>query len=59
MPFAEERVSYDDTKKRTSTAYVKFTPEHRVVLRILDDRAQLAWKHWVKEANGGRGLMAT
>lgn len=59
MPFAEERVSYDDTKKRTSTAYVKFTPEYRIVLRILDDRAKLAWKHWVKEANGGRGLMAT
>lgn len=57
--FVEDRVSYGDTKKRTSTAYVKFTDKYRIVLRILNEQAKLTWKHWVKEANGGKGMMAT
>lgn len=59
MPFAPEKVSYDDTKKRTSTAYVKFTPEYRNVLRVLDTNAVLKWTHWIAQANGGKGLGVT
>ena len=58
MPFAPESKSYSDTRKRTSASYVKFSTSYRVVLRILDDQAVLAWKHWIGEANGGKGLMA-
>jgi len=30
-----------------------------VVLRILNPNAKRAWKHWIPEANGGKGMMAT
>ena len=59
MPFAEEAVSRGDTKKRTSANYVKWSPNYRTVLRILNPNARLAWRHWVQEANGGKGMMAT
>lgn len=59
MTFAQDTVkSYDDTRKRTSGAYVKFSPEYRSILRILNPQAKLVWKHWVSEANAGRGMMA-
>lgn len=60
MPFSEEPKmrSYDETRKRTSTQYVKFTEDYRVVLRVLDTHARTVWKHWIAEANGGRGMMA-
>lgn len=57
-PFSEEFKSYDETQKRTSAQYVKFTEDHRVVLRILDTHARTVWKHWLGEANGGKGMMA-
>ena len=59
MPFAPESRAYSDTRKRTSSSYVKFSPAYRVVLRILDENARLAWKHWIPEANAGKGMMAT
>lgn len=58
MPFSEEPRSRTDTAKRTSTAYVKFSPEYKVVLRILDKSARTVWKHWIPQANGGRGMTA-
>jgi hypothetical protein len=58
MPFAEEVRSYSDTRKRTATDYVKFSPSFRVVLRMLNPQARTVWKHWIDEANGGRGLTA-
>jgi len=60
MPFSEElkTKSFDETRKRTSAQYVKFSEDYRVVLRILDPNARTIWKHWVAEANGGRGMMA-
>jgi ribosomal protein L32 len=57
MPFVDT-FDYPTTRKRTSDSYVKFSPDHRVVLRILDPRAKLVWKHWIPEANAGRGMMA-
>lgn len=58
MPFAEEMRSYSDTRKRTSTDYVKFSPTYRTVLRMLNPQARTVWKHWIDEANGGRGMTA-
>jgi hypothetical protein len=59
MPFAESPTkTYSETRKRTSNAYVKFSPDQRVVLRILNAKAKLVWKHWIPEANGGKGMMA-
>lgn len=58
MPFSDEPRSYEDTRKRTSNEYVRFTPEYRTVLRILDDKARTVWKHWIPMANGGRGMGA-
>lgn len=57
MPFVE---TYDSpqTRKRTSDSYVKFSPDHRIILRMLDAQAKLIWKHWIPEANGGKGMMA-
>lgn len=57
MPFVET-YNYPQTRKRTSDSYVKFSPDHRVVLRMLDSQAKLIWKHWISEANAGRGMMA-
>lgn len=57
MPFVET-YTYPQTRKRTSDSYVKFSPDHRVVLRMLDNQAKLIWKHWIPEANAGRGMMA-
>lgn len=59
MAFAEDTRTYSETRKRTSNAYVKFSPDYRIVLRILDSNARLSWKHWVQEANAGKGMMAT
>lgn len=61
MPFAPDTStrSYNETRKRTSNNYVKFTPAYRTTLRILNPAAKLSWKHWVQEANSGRGMMAT
>lgn len=50
--------NYSETRKRTSDSYVKFADKEKVVLRILDPKAKRVWKHWVGEANGGKGLMA-
>jgi hypothetical protein len=49
--------NYSDTRKRTSAEYVRFSPAHRVTLRILNPNARTVWKHWLDEANSGRGLM--
>lgn len=59
-PFAEEyeRKSSEETKNRTATAYVKFTEDYRVTLRMLDENARTVWKHWIQQANRGRGLSA-
>jgi hypothetical protein len=59
MPFAEESVSYDNTRKRTSAAYLKFSPEYKAVVRILNPEAKRVWKHWIQAANGGKGMYAT
>jgi hypothetical protein len=59
MPFAETTKTYSETRKRTSAEYVRFTPAHRVTLRILNPNAKSSWKHWIAEANAGRGMMAT
>jgi len=59
MSFVDSPVkSYSETRKRTSDSYVKFSDKEKIVLRILDDHAKTVWKHWVAEANGGKGLMA-
>ena len=60
MSFSDElqTKSFDETRKRTGAQYVKFTEDHRTVLRILDTHARTVWKHWIGEANGGRGMMA-
>lgn len=58
MPFAEETRSYTDTRKRSSSDYVKFSPDYRLVLRMLNGNAKTVWKHWIDEANGGRGMGA-
>jgi hypothetical protein len=59
MAFAEDKRTYSETRKRTSNAYVKFSPDYRVVLRILNPNARMTWKHWIGEANAGKGMMAT
>jgi hypothetical protein len=63
MAFVEATHDYPTTRKRTSDSYVKFSPDFRLVLRILDDHARPVWKHWIPEANRdanghGRGMMA-
>jgi hypothetical protein len=60
MSFSEElpKKSYDATRKRTSAEYVKFTPEWRVVLRMMDTNARTVWKHFISQANKGRGMSA-
>ena len=59
MSFVDSPVkSYSETRKRTSDSYVKFVDKEKIVLRILDDKAKTVWKHWLSEANGGRGMMA-
>ena len=58
-PFADDARTYTETRTRTSAAYVKFTPDYKVVLRILNPNAKRAWKHWIQEANSGKGMMAT
>jgi hypothetical protein len=57
MPFVPVH-DYPTTRKRTSDSYVKFSPDYRIVLRILNPEATLSWKHWISEANEGRGMMA-
>lgn len=60
MSFVEDAPTknYSETRKRTSDSYVKFVEGEKIVLRMLDDRAKKVWKHWVGEANGGKGMMA-
>lgn len=58
MPFSEERRSYEETRKRTGAEYLKFTPEYRTVARVLDGNARTVWKHFIQQANGGRGMGA-
>jgi len=57
--FADDKKSYSETRKRTSAAYVKFDENNKVILRMLNSKAVRVWKHWIGEANGGKGLMAT
>lgn len=58
MPFSPEPRSKSETAKRTSREYVKFSPDYKVVLRILDTNARMVYKHWIPQANGGRGMTA-
>lgn len=58
MAFAPENKTYSETRTRTASAYVKFTPDYRVTLRILDTNAVLVWKHFIQEANAGKGMGA-
>lgn len=55
MSFSDEPRTYTETRTRTSSQYVKFSPDYRVVLRILDQKAVQVWKHWLPMANGGKG----
>lgn len=57
MSFAEDTRSYSDTAKRTSASYLKFTPEYKVVIRVLNPEAKRVFKHWIQAANGGKGAM--
>lgn len=57
MSFVDTK-SYNETRKRGSDSYVKFVEKEKIVLRILDDKAKQVWKHWLGEANGGKGMMA-
>lgn len=59
-PFSEElpTKSYSEAVNRPSTDYVRFTPEYRVVLRMLNDHPKTVWKHFIPQANQGRGLSA-
>jgi len=56
--FVDNTRTYSETRKRTSDSYVKFADKEKVVLRILNPKAKQVWKHWIGEANGGKGLMA-
>lgn len=58
MPFAVEKKTYSEARTRTGSNYVKLVPEYRAVLRILDDNAALVWKHFIQEANAGKGMGA-
>lgn len=60
MSFAEEPTtrSKDQVLNRTSNDYVRFTPDYRVTLRMLDTNARTVWKHFIEAANGGRGNSA-
>lgn len=57
LPFAEEVPTYtkDETQNRTGAAYVKFDEAYRVTLRILDPQARTVWKHYIEQANNGKG----
>lgn len=57
MPLAPEREtrSYDDTVKRTGADYIKFTTDYRTVFRILQPEVRSVWKHYIPQANQGRG----
>lgn len=55
MPLSEERRSYDETQERTGAEYIKFTPDYRTVIRILQPEARTVWKHFIPQANQGRG----
>ncbi len=58
MPFSEEQKTYSETRTRSSSNYVKFSPDYRVTLRMLDTNARTVWKHWIPQANKGKGLAA-
>jgi hypothetical protein len=58
MVFAVEKKTYNEARTRTGSNYVKLVPEYRTVLRILDTNAALVWKHFIQEANAGKGMGA-
>lgn len=58
MSFSDELKSYSETRTRSSSNYVKFSPDYRVTLRILDTKARTVWKHWISVANNGKGMGA-
>lgn len=60
MPFAEvyDTKSASETRRRSSAEYVKFVDAYRTTLRILDTHARTVWKHWIPQANRGKGLSA-
>lgn len=57
MPFVPELPKYnkDETALRTGADYVKFTEDYRVTLRILDKESRMVWKHYIQQANSGKG----
>lgn len=57
MSFVEELPKYnkDETGARTGANYVKFQEDFRVTLRILDKKSRIVWKHFIEQANQGRG----
>jgi len=60
MPLSPEREtrSYDDTQKRTGVDYIKFTTDYRTVIRILQPEVRTVWKHFIPQANSGKGSSA-
>lgn len=54
-PFSEEKRSYSEAAKRTGAEYLKFTPDYRTVARILNTNARTVWKHYIPQANNGKG----
>jgi ribosomal protein L37E len=60
MPFSEElqKKSYDNTQNRKSTDYLKFTEQYRSIGRVLDTQARTVWKHFIPQANKGKGMSA-
>lgn len=57
MPFAAALPTYDKTAtaQRTGVNYVKFDEAYRVTLRILNPESRVVYKHFIEQANGGRG----
>lgn len=57
MSFVDElpNKTYDETVNRTGVDYVKFVEDYRVTLRMLDEKARMVWKHFIPQANKGRG----
>lgn len=60
MPFSDElpKKTYDETRNRPTTDYARFDQRYRLVARVLDTHAKTVWKHWIQQANEGRGLSA-
>jgi len=60
MPFAEDLPvrNFDQTLRRPTTDYVRFTDQYRVVLRVLNEEARTVWRHYITQANKGKGMSA-